>query len=132
RIVAPLANAGYVVAGADSSAAMLERARRRSVKTPSNLSLIHANMQKADLVPGGPFNLAILALGALGHLPGSEVQVQTLAATARSLAPGGLLVIDMMHASPGRLYALTESLGFDGDWSLESGETVERFSAHTV
>ncbi len=132
RIAVALANAGHTVVGADISPAMLDRARLRPRSHDASLTFVEADMRGPSLISGGPFGLVILGLGALSHLTSSTDQIATLRSARESLAADGLLLIDVMHPSPARLYALDESMGLDGWWTTASGETVERFSSHRV
>jgi hypothetical protein len=97
-----------------------------------SLTLVQADMLDAPSMPGGPFGVVIMALGALLHLPTQKLQIAALAAARQALDPRGVLLIDIMHASPHRLHALDGQTGLDGHWPRESGAIVERFSTHVV
>ena len=134
RVALPIAMAGYRVVGIDVSDAMVSRARGHARgKVPKDmLRYARMDMRYADEVPGGPFGVVIMALDALSHLPTQEDQLMALNAAHRALDPRGVLLIDVMHASPSRLHALDGSIGFDGRWEQRNGKAVERFSAHSV
>lgn len=132
RIAVPIAEMGYRVTGADISTPMLDRARERAANAEVRVSLINADMASAHNVPGGPYGVVIMALGALSHLTTLEEQVQALSSARRALDPRGALLIDVMHAAPHRLMALDGSHALDGTWITADGTTVQRFSHHVV
>ena len=134
RIAFPIAEAGFRVVGADSSGAMLERARSRASASNAGqtATFVKADMCDAGAIEGGPFGVVIMALDALSHLQTIDMQLQALTAARQALDPRGVLLLDVMHASPTRLQVFDGSIGHDGFWSLPSGETIDRFSAHTV
>ena len=134
RVAVPIARAGYRVVGADVSEPMLARAKLRadSLIDSGLLTLVSAGMANAHTLPGGPFGVVIMALGALSHLATQELQLAALRSAHQALDPRGVLLVDVFHASPARLQELDGGMGVDGRWELESGASVERFSTHAV
>lgn len=134
RIAIPIAEAGFRVMGADSSNAMLERAKARAAKSKAaqRLTLVQGDSRDADAIEGGPFGVVIMALDALSHIQTPEDQLHALTAARKALDPRGVLLLDVMHATPARLQAFDGSIGHDSFWSLPNGESIDRFSAHTV
>ncbi|EOD57228.1 class I SAM-dependent methyltransferase [Amycolatopsis vancoresmycina] len=83
----PLARAGYDVTLLDSSAAMLDKARRR---LPERVTLVRADgANAADAVGGRRFD-AVLCHGVLGYLDDPEPVLDQL---CRCAAPGGLVSV---------------------------------------
>jgi SAM-dependent methyltransferase len=94
RLLAPLADSGLEVWGIDSSAAMLQRARRR-LRTHPNAHLVQAAVGELELPIR--FRVALFPLNTLWHLPHLEAQLQALAIVHRHLAPGGRLILDLSN-----------------------------------
>ncbi len=132
RVTIPIASAGFRVVGADSSVPMLSRARDRGRGHGVEPIFVHSDMKEARTIPGGPFGVVIMALGALSHLTTIDDQIVALSSVRQALDPRGVLLLDMMHASPGRLQAMDGAVGFDGRWQLVDGSVVDRFSSHAV
>jgi ubiquinone/menaquinone biosynthesis C-methylase UbiE len=132
RIAVPIAAAGYRVRGSDISSPMLDRARARALNQQVDVQWHLAALEDAHTIPGGPFGVVIMALGALNHLPTQEEQIAALASARRALDPRGALLLDVLHPSPHRLTALDGSNTLDGYWPTDNGGTVQRFSSHTV
>jgi len=134
RLVVPLAEAGHRVTAVDRSPAMMERARKAVAEhgLGDRVTFHPGEMVDADLAPGGPFGLAIVALNGLLHLITQEEQRRTLAAIRRSLDPRGQLVLDLFNPSPDALRALDHSASHDGSWTREGGTRVDKFAARRV
>lgn len=100
-----------LVAGVDFSLGMLAEARRRHGASPgAPLLLVHADVLRSTLAPGG-FELATL-FGALGHVRPRD-QPQFLAAVREALVPGGRLVFVLAPVPPAWSPALPLAAGFD-------------------
>ncbi|MGD9712431.1 MAG: class I SAM-dependent methyltransferase [Thermomicrobiales bacterium] len=132
RVAVPIAADGYRVVGADRSEPMLAGARRRADEAGVELTLLNAEMVDARSMPGGPFGVVILALGALSHIETADGQLEALTSARQALDPRGVLLIDIMHATPSRLQTLDGSYGFDGSWRSADGSAVHRFSSSSV
>jgi SAM-dependent methyltransferase len=89
-----LALAGHELTLLDSSAAMLDRARRSLSSLPdevqARVTLVEADGLVASEALGGRSFDAVLSHGVLGYLDGSEPMVDQL---CRCLAPGGIVSI---------------------------------------
>jgi SAM-dependent methyltransferase len=108
----PLARAGYRVVGVDRSQALLDEAARRADSGQSP-RYVQADYRELPLAPES-FDVALNLFSSLGYL-GDEDDTRVLAEIARTLRPGGRLVIDIAHRD--RLVR-----GFrDSDWRLLGG-----------
>ena len=88
RVAIPVARAtGRPVIGIDSSAAMLDEARRRAVKAGVHLELVQGDMR--DLTLSEPAALVYCPFRALLHLPTWADRRRTFERVAASLRPGG-------------------------------------------
>lgn len=132
RVTIPIALQGYRITGADCSEPMLTRARHRALEHGVQPAFIQADMKDAHTIPGGPFGVVIMALDALSHLAKIEDQIEALSSARQALDPRGVLLLDVMHASPSRLQAMDGAVGFDGHWQLDDGSSVDRLSSHVV
>jgi SAM-dependent methyltransferase len=133
RLLAPLAAAGNLVVGVDSSEAMLERARGRlqSAIARGQVTLVQGDMQDLAAFGPGSFDLVIIPLNGLLHVDEPEAQRRVLDEAARVLRPGGLLAVDVLHAVPDALAAFDGRVVHEGSWEGESG-AVAKFSSRTV
>jgi SAM-dependent methyltransferase len=90
----PLARAGYEVTLLDSSPAMLDKARERLARLPSEVqrrvSIVQAAGEDAAAATGGQRFAAVLCHGVLGYLDQPEPLVSQL---CRCAAPGGVVSI---------------------------------------
>lgn len=134
RLTLPLAEAGYVVTGVDSSAEMLAIARSRVANSPGGprVQLEQADLRSIEL--GRLFGMAMVALSSFQHLLTTGDQRRALGRLAAHLAAGGLLVVDLVNPSPEWLAA--------GDGALvhqrtapfpdpEGSEQLSKFVART-
>ncbi len=97
RVTLALAKAGYEAAGLDNSASMIRRARRRRAALgPEIQDRVRFSQQDmtAYRLPG-VFAAAFICFSTLALLPSAEARQACLERTARHLAPGGLLYIDL-------------------------------------
>lgn len=90
RLAGPLARRGVGVVGLDASAAML--ARCRAATAGLSVRLVRADM--AALPLAGPFGAVLCAFNTLFNLASADAQRRALADVARTLAPGGALIIE--------------------------------------
>jgi S-adenosylmethionine-dependent methyltransferase len=90
----PLAQAGYDVTLLDSSPAMLDKARQRLQRLPSEaqqrVTLLQGDGESADEAVNGRQFAAVLCHGVLGYLERPEPVIDQL---CRCAAPGGLVSI---------------------------------------
>jgi SAM-dependent methyltransferase len=98
RFSLPLARLGCDVTALDGSAAQLELARAAAEEEGLRVSFVHGDMRELDMAQR--FDVVLLLGTALGYVEdpgGDEVAVR---AAARSLAPGGTLVVDTENREP--------------------------------
>jgi SAM-dependent methyltransferase len=95
RVAVPTALAGVDVVGVDSSAVMLELARRRAAPHGVALRLVEADMR--DLPELGPFALVTVPFRAFLHLRDDGERLAVLRALRERLDPGGTLAFDVFH-----------------------------------
>ena len=95
RVAIPIAQAGIEIVGLDSSAAMLEVARRKAEKAPGarGLRLVEADMRDFSL--DEVFGLVIIPFRGFLSLLSVEDQIQALANVRAHLAPGGKLAFNI-------------------------------------
>lgn len=110
RLTIPMARAGAVVRGVDSSAAMLDRLTRRLDREPAavrgRVTLTHGNAIGLD---PGAFPLVLLPFNLLMLQHGTGTAERLLAAAVAALPPGGRLALDVMN--PLTLSAAAERSG---------------------
>jgi SAM-dependent methyltransferase len=133
RVAVPLAAAGHDVTGADSDAAMLQRASaawaRVDARDPGgSLTLVDHDLTTLSLPTR--FGLIILALNSILLLESRAAQARALKVMRAHLAPGGHAVIDVWTPSPDDLEL------YDGrqvlDWIRTDPQTSERVAKTTV
>jgi SAM-dependent methyltransferase len=90
RLAVPLAEAGLVVTGIDTSQAMLDRLAGRD---PSGLVAVIVGDMVDDL-PTGPFDLAFVAYNTIFNLLTEDRQRDCFTAVAARLTPGGTFVVE--------------------------------------
>lgn len=134
RVLAPLAAAGHRVTGVDASRPMLDRAEARleSIDQRDRVQLQHTSFEQLGVVPGSPFGLAIVALNGLMHVTSFEAQRDMLCTLRSLLDPRGMLVIDLLHATPAALQALDQTVTHDGSWELEDGSHLSKMANRRI
>ena len=94
RVAIPIAGSGVEIVALDSSAAMLERARRKADDAGvSNLTLLCADMRDFSL--DEKFSLVVIPFRGLLSLLSVEDEMRALMNIKRHLAPGGRLLFDI-------------------------------------
>lgn len=134
RVLAPLAEAGFDVAGLDRSVTMLDRARDRLVTAnlEDRVTLVEGDMAGTESLPGEPFGLALYTLNALMHLPTPELQLASLVYTRNRLGPEGQLVVDLINPAPDYLVSLASSPVLEWSISLDDGSAVDKWAFRQV
>jgi ubiquinone/menaquinone biosynthesis C-methylase UbiE len=134
RLLVPLARAGHQVTGIDSSPAMLERARERLEREhlTESVSLRLTDVRDLSGFPHFEFRLIFCAINSFLHLESREEQLQALRSIRRVLHRDGILVLDLLHATPGTLQRLDDQFRHDGSWTLPDDSRVDRFSQRRV
>ncbi|HUY78283.1 MAG TPA: class I SAM-dependent methyltransferase [Ktedonobacterales bacterium] len=112
RLAAALALAGFGVTGVEPSAAMRARCARRLATLPPpvarRIQIVVGTATALNLPQppsiGGPYDVAIIALGTFAHLLTDDERLRALATMRPQLRPGGQLLLDLDLAGP-RAYA---------------------------
>jgi SAM-dependent methyltransferase len=130
RLLVPLAQAGYDVSGIDSSPAMIELAHERlAAEGLPEVNARVGDMCVPDHYPNSHFRLVFAAFNAFLHLETRQEQLAALAAARRVLHHNGLLIVDIFQPTPAVLQNLDDQFRLDGQWSLPSGERIDRISS---
>jgi SAM-dependent methyltransferase len=129
RLLAPLAQAGYRLAGVDISPALLARARARLADAGllGQVELLEADIRQAALA--GPFALAIVALNSFMHLANADDQLAALGRIHAALRPDGLLALDLFNPDLRALAGYNGELVFDKILELGDGARAHKFVA---
>ncbi|MFK8024518.1 MAG: class I SAM-dependent methyltransferase [Ilumatobacter sp.] len=90
RLALPMAEAGLVVTGVDTSAAMLERLA--DDPRSSDVTAIQGDM--VDGLPEGPFDVCLVAYNTLFNLLDADAQRRCFSEVAHRLGPGGAFVVE--------------------------------------
>ncbi|MDL2319366.1 class I SAM-dependent methyltransferase [Eubacteriales bacterium OttesenSCG-928-A19] len=128
RILAPLAEAGYIIDGVDLDDAMLDKCRARIADMPG-ATCRRANALTDDLGTG--YDVVLLAANLLlnitADMPSAQAQRLLIARAAACLAPGGRLFVDFdctagfaTGDNPAErvIFSGTDSHGVTGTYSL--------------
>ena len=99
RLLGPLAQAGFVCAGVDSSSAMLERARHRLERLPDAHATRLFEQRLETLELEGRFRTIILGLDSFGLLIGRDDQVRALRAARAHATHDGRLILDLANGN---------------------------------
>jgi 2-polyprenyl-3-methyl-5-hydroxy-6-metoxy-1,4-benzoquinol methylase len=94
RISLPLARAGWQVTGLDLSTPSLQIAREASDREGLELEWVRGDMRDP---PPGPFDAAVSMWTAFGYFEDDADNQRVLDAVAEALAPGGLLLVDVVN-----------------------------------
>ncbi|MGH7163605.1 MAG: class I SAM-dependent methyltransferase, partial [Planctomycetota bacterium] len=129
RVLVPTARAGVEIAGVDSSASMLDRARSRlaaeEAAVARRATLVHGDICTTDLAGG--FALVTIPFRSIAHLMEVERQLALFRNVRRHLAPGGRLVFDFFQPNPAYLTGpRPEKLDLE---RAEPGRSIRRYSA---
>jgi len=104
RVSLPLARAGVSLVGIDRSAPMLDRARRRILKSTNIQILKSLRLVRGDIrqlpFEDGTFSMVVAPYGILQSLIRPRDLSATLASVARVVAPGGTFGIDLVPDVP--------------------------------
>jgi SAM-dependent methyltransferase len=97
RLLAPLARAGFVVVGVDSSQAMLERARLRLERNGLQAQLIEQRLEALQL--DSQFRTIVLGLDGFGLLLKREDQLRALRRVRQYATHDGRLILDVSNGN---------------------------------
>ena len=134
RVLERLALAEFDVTGLDNSASMLQRARSRleNAGTKSNVRLIEGDMRDLAGLERESFRLVLISVNSFLHLDSRADQIVALSQIRNVLDRDGLLVIDVFNPTPETLTRMDDRYAFDGEWQLEDGRVLQRFSYRTL
>ncbi len=133
RALIQLARAGYTVTGVDLSPAMLALARAKAEQAGVAERMTWVQGDYGDAPLAGPYRLAFTVMNTFLHLSTQAEQVRALKHWCESLAPGGLLLIDILHPDAGQLAGLDGRLEWWKTWvDPQTGNTVSKFVIRTV
>ena len=133
RLLIPLAKSGYNITGVDDSPRMLEiaRAKAEAAGVSARVKLVEAEYSGAPLE--GPYRFAFIVMNTFLHLESREAQVRALRHWHAHLAPGGLLLIEIIHPDVNQLAGLDGKIELLKTWiDPGSGATVLKLMARTV
>ncbi|HYJ12408.1 MAG TPA: class I SAM-dependent methyltransferase [Thermomicrobiales bacterium] len=134
RVMLPLAEAGHQVTGVDVSPVMLERARGRvkAVNPKLSIQLAEMDMRSTDPDLGSSFAMAVYSLNGFMHLTAQDDQLRSLQAVHRSLAPSGMVFLDLMNPVPEYLERIAGHTSLDWSGVLGDGRQVLKWSHREV
>ena len=133
RVAIPLAQGGYEVTGIDTSAAMLEEARKRMRslgKKAGRLQMIEADM--TDFALPQRFGMIFVAANTFQHLLTTKQQQSCLARVAAHLQPGGLFAMSIRSPVTVSWDEVDAPAPLLLDWTRadpETGELIMKFVA---
>jgi SAM-dependent methyltransferase len=97
RLLGPLAQAGFVVTGVDSSSAMLERAGQRLARLHVTATLVEQRLEGLQL--DASFRTIILGLDSFGLLVKRDDQLRALRAARAHTTHDGRLILDLSNGN---------------------------------
>lgn len=132
RLLAPLAKEGVAITGIDISPELLTTARRKleALGLGKKVTLEIGDVRQP--LPGGPYNLAFVAINSFMHLGSSDDQLAALASVAQALDTGGVLALDLFNPDPRELLRQNGELVLDKRFVMEDGTPVQKFVAQSV
>jgi len=134
RALVPLAEAGFHATGIDVSPAMLAVAAARAAQAgvQERVTLVQGDFGVLR-PPGGPYQMALALMNTFLHLATVEAQLAALSLWREALAPGGLLLVDVLHPDPHEFAGFDGRLEWDRTWiDPDTGATVMKFLIRTV
>lgn len=133
RALIPLARAGYDITGVDLSLTMLAiaQAKAKASGAAKRITLLAGDYAEVEL--GGPYRFAFTVMNTFLHLPDQAAQMRALRHWRQSLAPHGLLLIDILHPDVATLAGLDGRLELASTWNdPDSGHVTMKFLTRTV
>jgi SAM-dependent methyltransferase len=129
RFLVPLAEAGYVVTGIDTAAAMLAEARAAvaDAGVTEKVTLRQDDFRTLATLGDARYALAFCAQNTFLHMPDATAQQAALRAIAAHIRPGGLLVLDLIHPNPELLGAYYGAITHEATFESAEGHRVDRF-----
>ena len=134
RILRGIAESGFAVTGVDSSAPMLEFARRviSLEGLGDSITLIEGDFSATNLVAPDAFGVVIVGLDSLLHATTLDDQLAVLRAAWQALDPRGQLIVDVLNPTPARLMAMDGGLTFQGAWDMGAGARLDKLVSQTI
>jgi hypothetical protein len=74
----------------------------------------------------------IVGLDSLLHATTQDAQLAVLRAAWRTLAPNGLLIVDVLHPAPARLMAMDGGVTFNGTWEIDGGARLDKLVSQSI
>lgn len=127
RLLLPLARAGYAVTGVDTSARMLDLARKALEAGGLAARCTLAQQDMCALQLGQKFHLAFVALGSFGHLCTRKQQRQALAAIRTHLTAGATFILDISNEDARYMEHMSGQMLHQGSWTLDDGSLLTHF-----
>lgn len=131
RIAIPLARDGHRVTGVDVSRGMLDQLeanlRRQAPEVTERLKLVEQDVSRLDL-DARDFQLAIIAFNSLLCITDFQQQRRALRKVAEHLAPGGVLVLDVVNPLQLKLQGDPVPKPFFTRRNPHNGNTYTRFA----
>jgi len=127
RLLLPLAQAGYEVMGVDTSATMLDLARRslETAGVAARCKLVRQDM--CDLQLDKKFHMAFIALGSFGHICARKAQRQALYGIRSHLTSGGTFILDISNEDARYMESMSGQVLHQGTWQLDDGSMLSHF-----
>ena len=134
RVLRALAQNGIQATGIDLSRPMNDAARVRLAATQNGntTTIIEGDMRELDATGTEQFGLVVYGLNALMHLVTVEDQLASLRSAWNALAPGGAVLIDLMHPHPEQLTHLGSGPLLEGSWQTDDDSIVDKWSARVI
>lgn len=117
------ARRGYRVTGLDLSARAIRQARERARDAALGVRFVQGDMR--EVVEPGGFDLVVNLFTAFGYFEDPADHQRAVGAMAASLAPGGVLVQDFLHAAHVRRHLPSDDERRIGDTVLRQRRWVE-------
>ena len=116
RLLLPLAQEGYSLVGVDTSAPMLDLARKNAQEAgvEQRISLVQQDMCSLHL--GQTFHLAFCALGSFAHLTTRKAHRQALTSIRAHMAPHGTFILDISNEDVRYMERLSGQMLHQGTW----------------
>jgi len=125
RVTVPLAQAGFRLTGVDTSANMLDIARKRlaAARLSDRVNLVQADMRTVNLEQR--FGMGFIQVNSFMHLETQEDQRQALRCWHAFLRPGSPLILDLFNPDIVTLLEADGRLMVDNQWrDPQSGAVV--------
>jgi SAM-dependent methyltransferase len=132
RALVPLVEEGYYVTGVDSSSVMLDGARQQleDINRLHQATLIKGDVRTVEL-PAEHFALVFVAVNSFMHLLRVKDQLAALDTIYHTLAPHGLLIIDLFNPDPLQMVHDDNRLVLERRYHLHGREVFKFVATNT-